>query len=216
MTTATAARPVINDVGHACTTRSPIFSISRAVHAVQLGLHTWRTVSHLSRGREGPPPPPRRGTRMVLDCLVPLDPRQDGADYLLTPLPQRYLVKDSPEYIGRHVRDRPAWQDFAHLNEVVRTGIPLASGRGQSGRRKPSSLAGAQSALYGPEPGRGDGRIIGPRLRDDARILDVALRFRRVEFPAGGAHADRRGLRTRLSGLDSRSRKPTLSRGRAG
>ncbi|MDG4864483.1 methyltransferase [Streptomyces sp. T-3] len=73
---------------------------------------------------------PVRGVRAVLDALVGLgylDPGTTAGTYALTPVSRRFLVKDSPSYMGDMSREtRALWGKWGQLTEVVRSGEPTA------------------------------------------------------------------------------------------
>ena len=67
-----------------------------------------------------------RGMEILLNSLVALDFLTKSNDtYHLTPLAEKFLVKDNPAYLGDYVQtvDMPK-KDLMHLNEAVRTGKP--------------------------------------------------------------------------------------------
>jgi ubiquinone/menaquinone biosynthesis C-methylase UbiE len=68
-----------------------------------------------------------RATRIVLDSLIALalvEKRQ--GQYFLAPISAKFLIKDTPDYIGdfRHVA-LAMWDGMAHLKETLKTGKPL-------------------------------------------------------------------------------------------
>ncbi|MFN4260861.1 MAG: methyltransferase dimerization domain-containing protein [Gemmataceae bacterium] len=64
-----------------------------------------------------------RGTRMLLDALTALRllTKKDG-QYHLTPSSERYLVRDSPEYMGAMWEDDTHWQSWGNLVPIIRSG----------------------------------------------------------------------------------------------
>lgn len=69
-----------------------------------------------------------RGIRMLLDALVALDllGKKDG-EYVLRPFSERYLVHESPDYLGYNMESETLWNAWSHLTECVRTGRPCAA-----------------------------------------------------------------------------------------
>ncbi len=69
-----------------------------------------------------------RGMRMLLDALTPLDllGKTDGT-YTLPPASQRYLVHESPDYLGYMMENEALWDAWSDLTECVRTGRPSAA-----------------------------------------------------------------------------------------
>src|SRR5947208_807514 len=66
-----------------------------------------------------------RGTKMLLDALVTFQLlARNGERYELTPLSAKYLVRDSPEFLGAIVEDEHIWQAWGNLTETVRKGRP--------------------------------------------------------------------------------------------
>lgn len=67
-----------------------------------------------------------RGMTMLLNALVAfklLDKKDDK--YCLTPITARYLVRESPDYIGAMMEHGDIlWNSWAQLKDVVRTGKP--------------------------------------------------------------------------------------------
>lgn len=67
-----------------------------------------------------------RGTRMLLDALVAcqLLAKKD-ARYELIPLAARFLVRESPDYLGLAMEQEREWKSWGHLTEAIRSGQPL-------------------------------------------------------------------------------------------
>src|SRR5579884_2976157 len=103
------------------------YTSSRTLAAgVQLGLFSHlaagpRTAAEVARAAGAS----ERGTRMLLNALVGLQLlAREGERYRLTPFAERYLVKDSPDYMGSIMEDDSLWEAWSHLTETVRTGRP--------------------------------------------------------------------------------------------
>jgi ubiquinone/menaquinone biosynthesis C-methylase UbiE len=117
-----------------------------------------------------------RGTRMLLDALVALDllGKKDGR-YTLTPLAERYLVRESPDYAGYIMESDALWEAWSHLAECVRTGKPCHAVNQPQGAEEffPVLVRGLHITNRGPARslaralGAGDGH-------GKMRVLDVA------------------------------------------
>jgi len=67
-----------------------------------------------------------RGMRMLLDALVACQLlSKKEARYELTPLAARFLVRESPDYLGLLMEQDSLWESWGHLTEVIRSGQPL-------------------------------------------------------------------------------------------
>lgn len=90
-----------------------------------------KTFSHIAAGQETAPAIARaagasdRGTRMLLDMLTALQllNKEDGR-YALPPFTARYLVHESPDYLGFIMESDALWDAWSHLTDCVRTGRP--------------------------------------------------------------------------------------------
>ena len=87
--------------------------------------------SHIAAGRESAAAVAlasgsnERGTRMLLDALVPLGLlTKRSSRYGLTPVASRYLVRKSPDYLGSFFESDGLWESWGQLAEVIRTGKP--------------------------------------------------------------------------------------------
>ena len=67
-----------------------------------------------------------RGMRMLLDALTAcqLLTKQDAV-YELTPLAARFLVRESPDYLGLLMEQDDLWESWGHLTDVIRSGQAL-------------------------------------------------------------------------------------------
>ena len=67
-----------------------------------------------------------RGVRMLLDALVICQVlSKRDALYDLTPLAARYLVRESPDYMGSMMENDGHWESWGRLSEAIRTGQPV-------------------------------------------------------------------------------------------
>lgn len=66
-----------------------------------------------------------RGTRMLLDALTAMQLlAKNSGRYRLLPLSERYLVRESPDYLGSLFESDALWQAWAGLTETIRGGQP--------------------------------------------------------------------------------------------
>jgi ubiquinone/menaquinone biosynthesis C-methylase UbiE len=66
------------------------------------------------------------GIRMLLDALVAVQLlARNGPGYELAPLASQFLVRESPDYLGRLFEQEELWQSWGHLTDVIRSGRPL-------------------------------------------------------------------------------------------
>jgi ubiquinone/menaquinone biosynthesis C-methylase UbiE len=67
-----------------------------------------------------------RGTRMLLDALRGFELLAKHKDaYALSPMAAKFLVRDSPDYVGAMLEDDSHWEGWSKLAEAVRTGKPM-------------------------------------------------------------------------------------------
>ncbi len=67
-----------------------------------------------------------RGIRILLDCLVSFHLLQKSQDrYWLSPISERYLKQSSSDYMGHLWENEHSLELWNHLNEAIRTGLPL-------------------------------------------------------------------------------------------
>ncbi|UGY93639.1 acetylserotonin O-methyltransferase [Streptomyces gobiensis] len=148
------------------------------ITAVELGLF-----SHLAAGARtaeeaaaaaGAAP---RGVRRILDALTGLGYLEsEGGTYELTAVSRRFLVRDSPSYLGDMCHEtRALWDQWPRLTDVVRSGEPTARWEEESAGREhfpqlvsawfPMSFGAARAAVAAlPQHTRAGIR----------RVLDVA------------------------------------------
>lgn len=108
-------------------TYSAFMSTGVLVSSVDLEVYTHiknghNTVVEIAKAAQTSP----RGMEILLNSLVALNFLTKSSDvYQLTPLAEKFLVKDNPAYLGDFVQtvDMPQ-KDFTHLTESVRTGKP--------------------------------------------------------------------------------------------
>ena len=81
-----------------------------------------RTVPEIARAAQAS----ERGTRMLLDALRAFELLGNHKDsYSLTPLTAKFLVRESPDYLGAFWESDEHWEGWSKLPEAVRTGKPI-------------------------------------------------------------------------------------------
>jgi ubiquinone/menaquinone biosynthesis C-methylase UbiE len=66
-----------------------------------------------------------RGTRMLLDALRGFELLTKHKDaYALSPMAAKFLVRDSPDYLGAMFENNDHWEAWTKLPEAIRTGKP--------------------------------------------------------------------------------------------
>ncbi len=121
-----------------------------------------------------------RGVRMVLDALVAcelLGKKQIGKTwrYQLTPRAAKFLVRNSPDYLGNMIEQDTMWDSWHHLPEAVRTGRPFHRvDHPQRNTRFFTNLVRSLHAIS-REPARRAARALGAGTSHKGmRVLDLA------------------------------------------
>jgi len=106
------------------------FAASRILStAVQLNIFSSiaggaRTAAEIARVAQSS----ERGTRMLLDALRGFElVSKHKEDYALSPLAAKFLVRDSPDYLGAFLENDEHWEGWSKLPEAVRSGKPIHS-----------------------------------------------------------------------------------------
>jgi ubiquinone/menaquinone biosynthesis C-methylase UbiE len=117
-----------------------------------------------------------RGMRMLLDALTALGLlAKGGGRYRLTPPAERYLVRQSPDYLGAFLEDDGLWQAWGHLTEAVRTGRPPRAVERQTEAERFFPLLVRSLHVLNREPARRAAQALGAgTTRRGLRALDVA------------------------------------------
>lgn len=69
-----------------------------------------------------------RAMRMLLDALVSLGfLRKAGGEYSLAPGAEKYLVRESPDYMGGMIETDALWSGWSHLSESIQSGGPVVT-----------------------------------------------------------------------------------------
>jgi ubiquinone/menaquinone biosynthesis C-methylase UbiE len=122
---------------------------------------------------------PERPVRMLLDALAAGSPavlRKRGAEYRLTPLSRRFLVRGVPGYVGALMPlfgHRSMWEAFYDLPRAVRAGTSVMRRNAHAkGQAFWEDFARATAADAVPKA-RAMIRLLG-RLPRGAKVLDLA------------------------------------------
>jgi len=144
---------------------------------VQLGVFTHiadgkRTAEAIARAAKANP----RGMRMLLDALVACQflSKQDSR-YGLSPLAEKFLVRQTPDYLGGMMETDDLWEAWRHLAKAVRTGKPVH--RVESEKKAVKFFPSLVSTLHitNREPARRAAEALGIGAgRRGLSIVDVA------------------------------------------
>jgi ubiquinone/menaquinone biosynthesis C-methylase UbiE len=117
-----------------------------------------------------------RGTRMLLDALTGwgLLEKSEGR-YRLPAVAARYLVRDSPEYMGAIMEDDSLWESWTRLEEAIRTGRPPRRVEEQSGAEAFFPTLIRSLHVTNREPARRAAQALGAgTTHRGLKVLDVA------------------------------------------
>lgn len=135
-----------------------------------------RTAMEISASRGGT----ERSCRIVLDAVaaaVPSVLRKTRSRYALTPLSRRYLVRTSPEWVGRLMGvygHRAMWDAFHRLPEAVRAGSSVVE-RDAHDEEQPFWEDFARATARDAEArARSMLRLLKGKAPNPCRILDLA------------------------------------------
>ena len=138
--------------------------------------------SHIGSGREtaseiaAAARASERGTAMLLDALVGLEllAKKDGR-YSLTKVSDRFLRKESDDYIGAMQEFDAMWMDWTKLADAVRTGNPIGHVETQNEAEAFFPTLIKSLHIMNREPARAAARVLGAGgARKGLRVLDVA------------------------------------------
>jgi ubiquinone/menaquinone biosynthesis C-methylase UbiE len=117
-----------------------------------------------------------RGMRMLLDALTALQLlAKSGGRYRLTPATERYLVRESPEYMGAIMEDDSLWKSWEHLVDAVRTGHPPRRIERQAEAERFFPVLVRSLHVLNRQPARRAAEALGVGAsRRGLRVLDVA------------------------------------------
>jgi len=117
-----------------------------------------------------------RGTRMLLDMLSVLEVLEKKHDeYSLAPFTARYLVRESPEYLGFIMESGSHAEAWRHLPECVRTGKPYRPVNQQKDAEQffPTLVRGLH--VSGREPARRLAEALGAgKTHHGLKVIDIA------------------------------------------
>ncbi len=154
------------------------FTTSRVLTAsVKLGVF-----SHIASGRQTVPAIAtaagcsERGTRMLLDALTGLELlTKAGGQYKLTPASEKYLVRESPEYMGAILENDSLWSSWGQLVEIVRTGKPARRVEDRAGAEEFFPILIRSLHVLNREPARLAAHTLGAGTkRKGLQVLDIA------------------------------------------
>jgi ubiquinone/menaquinone biosynthesis C-methylase UbiE len=117
-----------------------------------------------------------RGMRMLLDALTALQLLvKGGGRYRLTPSAEKYLVRDSSDYMGAIMEDDSLWKSWEHLADAVRTGHPPRRVERQAEAERFFPVLVRSLHVLNREPARRAADALGVGTsRRSLRVLDVA------------------------------------------
>jgi len=117
-----------------------------------------------------------RGMRMLLDALTSLQLlTKSGGQYRLTRSTEKYLVRDTPDYMGAILEDNTLWDTWGQLVEAVRTGKPPRRVEGQAEAEKFFPVLIRSLHVMHREPARRAAQALGAGVsRRGLGVLDVA------------------------------------------
>ncbi len=116
-----------------------------------------------------------RGLRMLLDALVAFGLlEKQSARYRLTPFAARYLVRQSPDYLGYMMERDSFWELWMKLPEAVRTGQPVVDSTQQEVAEEFFPVLVRGLHIVNREPAQQLARALGAgQARRGLRVLDV-------------------------------------------
>jgi ubiquinone/menaquinone biosynthesis C-methylase UbiE len=117
-----------------------------------------------------------RGMRMLLDALAALQLlAKRGGRYQLTPPSEKYLVRESVDYLGAILEDDTIWQAWGKLDQAVRAGKPSRQVERQAEAEKFFPTLIRSLHVMHREPARRTAKALGAgAARRGLRVVDVA------------------------------------------
>lgn len=116
-----------------------------------------------------------RGMAMLLDALTSLRMLdKSDAQYSLPTFVARFLVRESPDYLGDFINYDVVWQAWGGLTESVRTGKPFRTVEHQREAEEffPKLVRGLH--IVNRQPAQNLARLFVGNIGTNARVLDVA------------------------------------------
>ena len=137
------------------------------------GKRTAREIAGAAKANE-------RGVRMLLDALVAcglLRKKHFGktSQYLLTPRAAKFLVRNSPDYLGGMIEHDAMWDAWQRLPESVRTGRPV--NRVDQPNKNTKFFTSLVRSLHviSRDPAQSAARALGAgKTHKGMRVLDIA------------------------------------------
>jgi SAM-dependent methyltransferase len=116
-----------------------------------------------------------RGTKMLLDALAGFEllSKRDGR-YELTPDATRYLVRESPEYVGSFFGSDRLYEAWGHLADAVREGKPYRSSTRQDVAEDFFPVLIRTLHITNGEPARNlAAQVVAGGAKKGLRVLDI-------------------------------------------
>jgi ubiquinone/menaquinone biosynthesis C-methylase UbiE len=116
-----------------------------------------------------------RGTRMLLDSLRGFELLTKHKDaYALSPLAAKFLVRDSPDYLGAFLEMDDHWEGWSKLPEAVRSGKPVHAVFDPAEAEKFFSVLTRTLHVQNRLPSQRLAKMLGAGSRQrGSRVLDV-------------------------------------------
>jgi len=136
---------------------------------IAAGNKTVKDIAHAAKASQ-------RGISMLLDAMVAFQIlTKSHGQYSLTPLSERYLVRESPDYVGAMMEDDRLWLSWGHLVEVIRTGHSPFKVEHQSEAEQFFPVLIRTLHVMNAEPAKRVAHAIGAgKTRSGLHVLDVA------------------------------------------
>lgn len=117
-----------------------------------------------------------RGMRMLLDALVGMKLLAKAkGNYSLTPLSEKFLVRQSPDYMAAMIENDALWQGWTRLTDVIRSGSPLVRVEEQDQAEKFFSILVRSLHVMNREPGVLTAKAVLKKLKKSGPdVVDVA------------------------------------------
>ena len=117
-----------------------------------------------------------RGVGMLLDLLAALGLLvKTGQSFELTDSADRFLVRQSPDYIGVTLEHEPPWNSWSHLVETIRTGKPYWRLEQQDTGQSFFPLLVRNLHVVNREPARRAAQVLGAgATHSSLSVIDIA------------------------------------------
>jgi ubiquinone/menaquinone biosynthesis C-methylase UbiE len=116
-----------------------------------------------------------RGTRMLLDALRGFELLTKHKDaYALSPIAAKFLVRESPDYMGAFLENDEHWEGWSKLPEAVRRGTPIHAVFDPAEAERFFSMLTRTLHVQNRLPSQRLARILGAGSKHQGlRVLDV-------------------------------------------